>query len=125
MLSVCATFECCTSSTIISPDHSVVSSLDLSLGQTLSWVSMWHFLHACSLAMLLSHSPLVPRYAALAAAFACFWTFATSSSTHSSAPRKGCRHVTPILPIEMPCPRLTAVILTLTLLPTLSVLLLC
>src|SRR5580693_9306832 len=57
MLRVCATFECCTSSTIISPDHSVVSSLDLSLGHTLSWVSMWHFLHACSLAMLLSLSP--------------------------------------------------------------------
>ncbi len=78
---------------MISPDHSLLSSVDPSLGQAFSVVSILHFLHASS---------FMTYFSVLSSAFRALAALPTSSSIHSRAPRKGCLQVTPILPMDIP-----------------------
>src|SRR5918996_5479128 len=86
------------------PDQLVVRSVDLQTGHTFPVVTALHFLHATSLATYL----VPPPFLVVAGAGGCF-AFFISCSIHSVAPKNGCLHVIPILPIVAPLPKLTAV----------------
>src|SRR5918911_1364623 len=99
---------------MIIPDQSRVRSVALHIGHTFPIVTALHFLQATSLAIY-----LLPPFFVVVGVGGCF-AFLISCSIHSLAPRNGCRHVIPILPIAAPLPRLTAVTLARILEPILS-----
>src|SRR5487761_1806551 len=127
MLTVFATVDFAGSTTTMSPDQLGVSSVLWQFRHILPVVSVRNFLQANSLGIETHFFPgffsVLAGTFSLASVFLApaFCAFATSSSIHSNAPRNGCLQVTPILPNAAPLGRLTAVILTLTLLPTLRV----
>src|SRR5487761_1115638 len=123
MLTVLATVDFAGSTTTMSPDQLGVSSVLWQFWHILPVVSVRHFLQVNSLGIETHFFPVLAGSFSLASVFLApaFCAFATSSSIHSNAPRNGCLQVTPILPNAAPLGRLTAVILTLTLLPILRV----
>src|SRR5919198_1913146 len=121
---VLATWDFAGSKTNMIPDQSGLRSVDLQLGHTLPVVITLHLLHAFSLANYFLSPPFFSFRATVCPLCLSFspapLDFLISSAIHSTAPRNGCLHVMPILPMPAPLPRLTAVILARSFDPILS-----